>query len=175
MPFGAQLVESKSAKTMIALGGGIGVLCTVAASFVPCHSFILFYVLLSGGLGICNGLSYTVPIRLGWKAMPERSGLVSGLIIAGFGFGSLLFTSLSTSIVNPNNVSQEVVGKTENGEDILAFPESVTIMVPYLLRYLAMSFAAIIILAMILIREPYDITDKVEESIEDYFEKNSAQ
>ena len=77
---------------MMALGGGIGVLCTLASSFVAPDNFILFYILLSGGLGVCNGLSYTVPIKLGWKAMPERSGLVSGLIIGGFGFGSLIFT-----------------------------------------------------------------------------------
>ena len=136
---------------MMALGGGVAVVFTMAASFVPRTCFPLFAVLIAGGMGICNGLSYTVPIRLGWKAMPERSGLVSGLIIGGFGFGSLIFTYLSTAIVNPDNISQIVVGQTATGEDILAFPESVAQMIPYLLRVLCLCFAGLSIVSIVLI------------------------
>jgi len=144
---------------MMALGGGTAIICIFIASYVPRQSFILFYVLISAGLGILNGLSYTVPIRLGWRAMPERSGLVSGLIIAGAGIGSLVFTSVSTHIVNPDNISQQVVGKTDDGDEILAFPESVTQKVPYLLRCLSICYTIIVILAILLVREQTDLNE----------------
>ena len=92
MPFGSQVAERLQGKTVMAVSGSIATLSASMASFVPRTSFPLFAALLTGGLGLCIGLSYTTPIRLGWKAMPDRSGLVSGLIIGGFGLGSLIFT-----------------------------------------------------------------------------------
>ena len=50
-----------------------------------------FFVLFVGGNGILEGLCYMVPIQLGWKSFPERSGLISGIIVAGFGLGALIF------------------------------------------------------------------------------------
>ena len=137
----------------MSLGASIAVACTLSASYVPRTCFPLFALLVSGGLGICNGLSYSVPIRLGWKAIPERSGLVSGLIIGGFGFGSLLFTYMATQIVNPNNLSQ-ISSINEAGEDISVFPEAVATMVPVLMRWLALSFTILVSIALFLITEP---------------------
>jgi len=42
-----------------------------------------------GGAGI--GLAYVVPIAVGVKWFPDKKGLVSGLAVAGFGFGALLW------------------------------------------------------------------------------------
>jgi OFA family oxalate/formate antiporter-like MFS transporter len=42
-----------------------------------------------GGAGI--GLGYVVPIGVGIKWFPDKKGLVSGLAVAGFGFGAFLW------------------------------------------------------------------------------------
>jgi len=44
---------------------------------------------LVGGAGI--GLGYVVPIGVGIKWFPDKKGLVSGLAVAGFGFGAFLW------------------------------------------------------------------------------------
>ena len=44
---------------------------------------------LIGGAGI--GLGYVVPIGVGIKWFPDKKGLVSGLAVAGFGFGAFLW------------------------------------------------------------------------------------
>ncbi len=44
---------------------------------------------LIGGSGI--GLAYVVPIGVGIKWFPDKKGLVSGLAVAGFGFGAFLW------------------------------------------------------------------------------------
>jgi len=50
------------------------------------------------------GMVYWTPIMCGWEWFPENKGLISGLVVAGFGFGAFIFGFISTGIVNPNNV-----------------------------------------------------------------------
>ena len=45
-----------------------------------------------GGAGI--GLAYVVPIAVGMRWFPDKKGLITGLAVAGFGFGALLWIKL---------------------------------------------------------------------------------
>lgn len=54
---------------------------------------ILIFIGLFGGAGI--GLSYVVPIAVGVRWYPHRKGLISGLAVAGFGFGAMLWIKLA--------------------------------------------------------------------------------
>ncbi len=53
---------------------------------------------LIGGAGI--GLAYVVPIGVGIRWFPDKKGLVSGLAVAGFGFGAFLWIL----IANPPSI-----------------------------------------------------------------------
>ncbi|MBN1884198.1 MAG: MFS transporter, partial [Candidatus Krumholzibacteriota bacterium] len=48
-----------------------------------------------GGAGI--GLAYVVPIAVGVKWFPDKKGMISGLAVAGFGFGATLWVKLAGS------------------------------------------------------------------------------
>ena len=48
-----------------------------------------------GGAGI--GIGYVVPIAVGVKWFPDRKGLITGLAVAGFGFGALIWVKLGGS------------------------------------------------------------------------------
>lgn len=50
---------------------------------------------LIGGAGI--GLAYVVPIAVGVKWFPDKKGMVTGLAVAGFGFGAMLWIKLADS------------------------------------------------------------------------------
>ncbi|MDG6225344.1 MAG: OFA family MFS transporter [Candidatus Thermoplasmatota archaeon] len=52
---------------------------------------------LMGGAGI--GLGYVVPIAVGVKWFPDKKGLISGLAVAGFGFGALIWVKLCTGFI----------------------------------------------------------------------------
>ena len=60
-------------------------------------SFWLLLLLLGvlGGLGI--GLVYVVPIAVGMRWFPDKKGMITGLAVAGFGFGALLWVKLADS------------------------------------------------------------------------------
>ena len=48
-----------------------------------------------GGAGI--GLAYVVPIAVGVKWFPDKKGMISGLAVAGFGFGATIWVKLAGS------------------------------------------------------------------------------
>ena len=77
------------------------------------NKFIIFASLYVFGFGVCNGLSYMIAVHHGWLWFPNRPGLISGLIIGGFGLGSLVFSPIATQIVNPHD-EQEKNGRFSN-------------------------------------------------------------
>ena len=105
MPFSSQAVQKVNPRLWILFGGSIGLISLLLSSFVkPDGSFYLWFVLFSGGYGTANGCLYILPIHYGWKWYPEKPGLISGIIIANFGLGALIFDNVATSIVNPTNL-----------------------------------------------------------------------
>lgn len=73
------------------LATGYGLAGTFADGFWP----MLIFIGLMGGAGI--GLAYVVPIAVGMRWFPDRRGLITGLAVAGFGFGALLWVQLAGS------------------------------------------------------------------------------
>jgi len=55
----------------------------------------LLCVGIVGGAGI--GLAYVVPIAVGVKWFPDKKGMITGLSVAGFGFGATLWVKLAGS------------------------------------------------------------------------------
>jgi MFS family permease len=54
-----------------------------------------FFIGVVGGAGI--GLAYVVPIAVGVKWFPDRKGMITGLAVAGFGFGATIWVKLAGS------------------------------------------------------------------------------
>ncbi len=59
---------------------------------------LFVFVGIIGGAGI--GLAYVVPIAVGMKWFPDKKGMISGLAVAGFGFGALLWIKLAGNWAN---------------------------------------------------------------------------
>jgi OFA family oxalate/formate antiporter-like MFS transporter len=56
----------------------------------------LIFVGIIGGAGI--GIGYVVPIAVGIKWFPDKKGLITGLAVAGFGFGATLWMTLADKL-----------------------------------------------------------------------------
>ncbi|MEE4260459.1 MAG: OFA family MFS transporter [Bacteroidales bacterium] len=54
---------------------------------------LLLLIGLVGGAGI--GFAYVVPIAVGMRWFPDKKGMITGLAVAGFGFGALLWVKLA--------------------------------------------------------------------------------
>ena len=88
---------------MLSIGGMIG-LTMILMAVLFAYTFEAFLCLFSIGFGICNGLTYMVPMQHGWLWFPNNPGLVSGIIIGGFGIGTFVFSLVCSSLVNPDGV-----------------------------------------------------------------------
>lgn len=66
----------------------------IAASFVG-QTFMaqLITIGIIGGAGI--GLAYVCPIAVGIRWFPDKKGLITGIAVAGFGFGALIWVKLA--------------------------------------------------------------------------------
>jgi len=66
----------------------------------------LIFIGLIAGAG--TGLAYVVPIAVGVKWFPDKKGLITGLSVAGFGFGATIWVKLAGSwfggLLNTTNI-----------------------------------------------------------------------
>ena len=54
---------------------------------------VFIFVGVVGGSGI--GLAYVVPIAVGMRWFPDKKGLITGLAVAGFGFGATIWVKMA--------------------------------------------------------------------------------
>lgn len=89
--------QSRVGPVIVARTGGL----LLALGYISCKligtSFLgmLLTIGVLGGAGI--GLAYVVPIAVGVKWFPDKKGLITGLAVAGFGFGALIWIKLAGS------------------------------------------------------------------------------
>jgi OFA family oxalate/formate antiporter-like MFS transporter len=105
-------LQKKFGPRKIALLGGILLgLGYILSSFVGASFPLkLIFIGILGGAGI--GLAYVVPIAVGVKWFPDKKGLVSGLAVAGFGFGALIWILMANppSILGFNGLITQQAG-----------------------------------------------------------------
>ena len=46
-----------------------------------------------------------IPVYIGFLYFPQKKGMVSGIILTGYGFGTFIFSLIILGIVNPENYS----------------------------------------------------------------------
>jgi len=89
-------IMPKTGPRKLAFSGGIVLgLGYVLAGLSGAEHFLttFLFVGIMGGAGI--GLGYVVPIAVGMRWFPDKKGLITGLAVAGFGFGATLWMALA--------------------------------------------------------------------------------
>jgi len=89
--------QAKVGPRAVAMSGGI----TLGAGYIlggllgSTFWAQLICIGIVGGAGI--GLAYVVPIAVGVRWFPDKKGLITGLAVAGFGFGATIWVKLAGS------------------------------------------------------------------------------
>ena len=83
----------------------------------------------------------------GWEWWPERKGTVTGLVVACFGFGALVFSFICQGIVNPENEQPE---ELPNGESM--FSEDIAESVPSMFKVMGFTWIGLGVLSALLIK-----------------------
>ena len=90
-------LQAKIGPRRVSVMGGVllGVGYILAGLFGKTFVPQLVFIGLVGGAGI--GLAYVCPIKVGMAWFPDKKGLITGLAVAGFGFGALIWVKLAGS------------------------------------------------------------------------------
>ncbi|KAE9415593.1 hypothetical protein Angca_004512, partial [Angiostrongylus cantonensis] len=84
--------------------------CTIATSSVALsfwtikHSFFAFFITYGVLFGFGQGIAYVTAVATVINWAPEKVGLVSGIVAAGFGISSSIFAPIQTHLINPYNL-----------------------------------------------------------------------
>ena len=149
MFIGGQLVRKIGPRWTTLMGGWIMSLGVALSYFTIKVSFWL--LLLSYGLlfGVGVGLAYIGPLTAAMKWMPKWKGLANGIVVAGFGFGALIFNFVQTAYVNPNNLKPHKEGSEEYFTQLELLHR-----VPFLFLILGGAYAVMQLFGSLLITTP---------------------
>ncbi len=84
----------------IVLGAGL-ILASLTQKMGGLSWFITTFSVI-GGIGV--GITYVCPISACVKWFPDKRGLITGLAVAGFGAGGLVFAPIAKSLIESHNV-----------------------------------------------------------------------
>ena len=76
---------------------------------------------------------------------------MTGIVIGGFGLGSLIFNQVGTALVNPDNLRQIPFYDKNSQQIVKQYPEEVSERFPMMLRQLALYFGVVIFISFALI------------------------
>jgi len=83
-----------------------------------------------------------------WRYIPGREGLLAGIVNAGNATGTFIFTYLSITMINPNNVESV---KVDSASTVKPYPLHVANNFPVVMRKLCLYWAIIAIIAIVTI------------------------
>lgn len=96
MIISGRMISKTGPRKLAALGGIVLGIGYILGGFFGNSFFTqLFFIGVIGGAGI--GLAYVVPIAVGVKWFPDKKGMVTGLAVAGFGFGATIWVKSAGS------------------------------------------------------------------------------
>jgi MFS family permease len=146
---GGLLSQRIGPKNCCFLGSAILVSGTFLASFSTSYIEIVLCQGIMLGLGI--GICYTAPISAAVRWMPNRKGLVTGIIVGGFGCGAFIFGFIASYVVNPNRESVNSSGPNTN----YFSPDSDVVQrVPLMFLVLTFSYIICLTCGCLLLNEP---------------------
>eukprot|EP01031_Cornospumella_fuschlensis_P023146 gene23146-28130_t len=91
-------------------GGGL----LVGSVGIYMHSLLLLYLGYGVLAGTGIGLGYTPPVQALMQWFPDKKGIASGIAIAGFGSGALLFTQCIKELCSYFKEAPRYLGKPED-------------------------------------------------------------
>ena len=137
-------------KITLALGTTIACLGLLGASYMT--NWWAFAALYGISLCVATGLTYIIPIRIGWSYFPDHKGRVAGIVTCGFGFSAGIFSIFTSYLLNPDNDQPDIEvsdGKVTNHY----FSETLANGVPSMLRWMCLVWLIFGTIATILIQK----------------------
>lgn len=104
---GGKLLSIFGPRWVVTIGGILFSAGYLLASFSTCSFYtLMIYIGVLSGSG--TGLCYVVPLTTAIKWFPKRKGFATGLVVAGFGSGSIFLSNASEMLSNNGVPVQDI-------------------------------------------------------------------
>ncbi|OKP94274.1 OFA family MFS transporter [Paenibacillus sp. P46E] len=107
MILGGKLVDKGGAKTAIFIGGamfGLGFILSGLAT-APWMLYITYGVIT----GVGQGIVYSATIGNTVKLFPDKRGLATGIVTAGYGGGTIVIAPIANALISSNGVQSALI------------------------------------------------------------------
>jgi len=159
MPIGGMIEQKLGPRWTSLIGGWIMSFGVILSAFTTTVSGLVTTYGILYGIGM--GIAYMCPIKCGYRWMPKRKGIISGIVVTGFGLGGAVFNIVGASICNPGNKA----GDPYFGDDVAN-------RVPTMFTILGCIYALCTTLGALALRDP---TDAEKRAIEHEAEAESKE
>ncbi|XP_071086716.1 apicoplast pyruvate carrier 1-like [Haliotis cracherodii] len=121
-------IEQKLPSRICTLIGGLIYSSSLFLTYFAMQHSLTLTVFIYGGMnGAGMSMSFPGALKSALKWFPNRSGLVTGIIISGMGFGTIALNQVVTAFINPDNLSPDATIK----DDLFFTQGSLLDRVPY--------------------------------------------
>lgn len=97
MLFAGTLIRRLGPQKLVLLGGTVLSCGYLLAGFSGTTDFVIIFSLIGIVAGSGIGLAYMVPLVVAMRWFPDRKGLITGVVVAGFGLGVMGWVKLADS------------------------------------------------------------------------------
>ena len=94
--FGSYLMKIRwtTPRNHLLFFGGVSIIGCYSATLFE-ENFSAFKYCYTISFGLVNGATYMTAVSVAWQYFPGKEGILSGIIIGGFGIGGFIFPLLS--------------------------------------------------------------------------------
>lgn len=100
---GGKLTKTMSRRTLAIVSGGLMFVGFMAMSFLPTDNeelaLVLLYIFYGGFTGLGVGIGYNVVLSGVNSWFPDKDGIISGVLLTGFGLGSLILGNIADKLI----------------------------------------------------------------------------
>ncbi|XP_041483264.1 uncharacterized protein LOC121430055 isoform X2 [Lytechinus variegatus] len=154
MPAGGYLEKRFGVRVATFIGAAVFNLGVFASAWAVTVSF--YFLIFTYGIlfGVGCGLAYTPPLICVMKWMPNHKGMVSGLTVAGYGAGSLVFNLVQTLFINPDNLKPDIRDNGQGAEQWFYSQNEVLDRVPFSFIQQGIIFSIMHVIGIVLLGDP---------------------
>ncbi|VDN59943.1 unnamed protein product [Dracunculus medinensis] len=159
MVIGGSLNSRTNARVAAFVGCFFMTLGTLLTFWTIQMSFSLFLITYGIMFGLGQGMAYVITMSVAINWARDHIGLISGIVAAGFGISSSVFTPIQTLLINPMNYKPTKSGYFTEKE--------LTSRVPSVFYILAIIYTFMQLLGLLVICDPPDVSSSADDQRSD--------
>ena len=163
--FGGWLERRLGPRLSTLTGSAVMVSGVLLSYFTVQHSFWLLLLTYGVMYGAGIGTGYIGPLVCAMRWFPKWKGLASGFILSGFGLSALLFNVILTVFINPGNAKPSYAPYATDPNEKYFIDAGVLDRVPYSFLVIGVIYAAILLMASLLLFNPPEPQDNSKQCL----------